>query len=241
LPPAFDGQIWQWLAFIDPADGDESHDIEVDNPSQYTLELLADGTYVIQADCNRGGGNFSIDGSSLTLEPGFMTLAACPPESLSDRFVSLLVNVVTFVFDADGQLVLNLKLDAGDMIFAPVPTTTRKLTDTVWTLQSVTVRDARIGSEYDGEITAEFNDGQVNGSGGCNNYFGGYFIEEDQLTIDKLGSTLMSCGESRDKREREFLTGLEMVRSYQIEGDTLTLLDANQNTMIVMVAKDALE
>lgn len=241
LPQAFDGQTWHWLAFIDSASDAESNDIEVEDPSQYTLELLKDGTYVIQADCNRGGGNFSLEGSSLVLEPGFMTLVACPPESLSDRFVSLLGNVVTFVLDADGQLVLNLKMDAGDMIFAPAPTATRTLTNTLWALQSITVRDARIGSDYDVEITAEFKDGQVTGSGGCNNYFGGYVTENNQLTIDKLGSTLMSCGETRDQREREFLTGLEMVRSYQIDGDTLSLLDANQNTVIVMVAKDTLE
>ncbi len=117
LPPAFDGQVWQWVAFQDSADGEESNDILVDDPSQYTLELLADGTYAIQADCNFANGQFTLDEGGLTLSPGAMTLAACGPESLSQRFVELLGDVVTFVFNAEGNLVLNLKIDAGDMIF----------------------------------------------------------------------------------------------------------------------------
>ncbi len=46
-----------------------------------------------------------------------MTLAACEPESQSVRFIELLGDVVTFVFDSEGNLVLNLKMDAGNMIF----------------------------------------------------------------------------------------------------------------------------
>lgn len=117
LPPAFEGQVWQWLAFEDSADGEESNDITVDDPAGYTLELLADGTYAVQADCNNGNGQFILNQGGLTLVPGVMTLAECGPESVSDRFISLLGDVVTYVFDSEGNLVLNLKIDAGNMIF----------------------------------------------------------------------------------------------------------------------------
>ncbi len=117
LPPAFDGQVWQWIAFQDSADGEESNDIMVDDPANYTLELLTDGTYAVKADCNLVSGQFTLNDGSLTLAPGAMTLAACEPESLSDRYIALLGDVVTFVFNSEGDLVLNLKMDAGNMIF----------------------------------------------------------------------------------------------------------------------------
>ncbi len=117
LPPAFDGQVWQWIAFQDSADGEESNDIIVGDPASYTLELLPYGTYAVKADCNIVSGQISLQDSSLSLAPGAMTLAACEPESQSVRYIELLGDVVTFVFDSEGNLVLNLKMDAGNMIF----------------------------------------------------------------------------------------------------------------------------
>ncbi|MCB8973502.1 MAG: META domain-containing protein [Ardenticatenaceae bacterium] len=78
------GQVWQWQALEDAADGDESSNITVDDPANYTLELLADGTYTIQADCNSGSGQYTLDDSSLTLEPYPITLAEC---AISSRFL----------------------------------------------------------------------------------------------------------------------------------------------------------
>lgn len=113
--PELVGPVWTWVRFDDTAD---KHNIVVDDPSLYTLEFLADGTYHIVADCNLGSGGYTVDGSSLTLGPGPMTLAACAPESLADVYVRDLGDVVTYVFDGD-TLVLNLKMDAGNMVFAP--------------------------------------------------------------------------------------------------------------------------
>ncbi len=109
--------VWQWVRFQDGAD---LNNIEVDNPASYTIQFMADGTYAIQADCNSGSGGYSVDGSSIVIQPGPMTLAACGAESLDSTFLSRLGDVVTFVFDDEGNLVLNLKVDAGNMIFVAV-------------------------------------------------------------------------------------------------------------------------
>ncbi|GJM39722.1 MAG: hypothetical protein DHS20C20_00040 [Ardenticatenaceae bacterium] len=109
---------WYWLAFQDSADGAESNDIIVPNPAKYTLEFLADGTAQIQADCNSGSSQITLEGSSLTFAPGPMTLAECDPGSLYNEYLARLGDVVTYVFDEDGNLVLNLKVDAGNMIFS---------------------------------------------------------------------------------------------------------------------------
>jgi len=115
VTPALLGVVWTWIRFDDTAELDS---IEVDDPSRYTLEFLDDGTYVIRADCNQGSGGATIDGSNLTLGPGPMALAECGPDSLYDDYVRSLGDVVTYVFDGD-HLVLNLKADAGNLVFAP--------------------------------------------------------------------------------------------------------------------------
>jgi para-nitrobenzyl esterase len=108
------GVEWQWREF----QGMDDTTIDVDHPGQYTLELRADGSYSFRADCNVGGGAYTRDGSSLTLEPGPITLAACPPDSLSDRFVRDLGYVRSFVME-DGELFLALFADGGILRFAP--------------------------------------------------------------------------------------------------------------------------
>ena len=114
--PELVGPVWMWVRFDDMAG---ENNIVVDDPTQYTLEFIADGTYRLKADCNQGGGGYTVDGNSLTLGPGPMTLAACGPESLYDDYVKNLVDVVTFVFDGE-NLILNLKMEAGNMVFTPI-------------------------------------------------------------------------------------------------------------------------
>ena len=110
---ALSGQVWYWQAYQDNA---EINDLTVSDPAKYTLEFLPDGVYQIVADCNQGSGSYSVEGSRLTLGPGPMTLVECEPGSLYDEFVTRLGDVATYVF-ADGNLVLNLKMDAGNMVF----------------------------------------------------------------------------------------------------------------------------
>ena len=111
---------WQWEQFQDQA---EVNDITVSNPENYELILWTDSTYNFKADCNMGIGSYTMNGSSLSLEPGPVTLAKCGPDSLDDQFLSQLGYVATYVTN-EGQLILNLFADAGNMVFTnagPVP------------------------------------------------------------------------------------------------------------------------
>jgi heat shock protein HslJ len=106
------GGVWRWEEF-------QSSDdtlVKPENPEAYTLEFLPDGKLSVQADCNRANGIYKVDGSLITLEVLAMTKAACPPGSLSDKYVEYLNNVVSYVFQ-DGDLYLALKFDSGIMKF----------------------------------------------------------------------------------------------------------------------------
>ena len=73
------GITWMWTGFTDPV-----QQFNVENPENYTLTFQGDGTVAIKADCNDAMGSYTLDGSSIKIEVGPMTMAACPPGSLSD-------------------------------------------------------------------------------------------------------------------------------------------------------------
>jgi heat shock protein HslJ len=108
------GIVWKWEGFENAA-GETS--IVVDDPNKYTLQLLPDGTYQVQADCNLSSGGYTLEGTNLVLLPGPTTLAECEPGSLFDEYMAGLGQVESFLLDGD-KLVLNLQADAGSMLFS---------------------------------------------------------------------------------------------------------------------------
>ena len=111
--PNIFGLKWQWEQFQDQA---EINNITVSTPENYELILWNDGIFNFKADCNVGGGNYTMNGATLSLELGPVTLAECGPDSLYDQYLNQLGNVGTYVND-EGKLILNLFADAGNMVF----------------------------------------------------------------------------------------------------------------------------
>ncbi len=93
---------WQWTELQESGLAGKT---EVSNPEDYTIVFSRHGTYSIKADCNRGGGSYILEGNSLTLGAGPMTLAECGPGSLYDQYVTLLSEVNSVAME-NGQLVL---------------------------------------------------------------------------------------------------------------------------------------
>jgi len=104
--------VWKWLEFL------ENNDTRTapDNPENYTLEFLPDGQVKLRADCNNAGGNYSVNGSQIDIEITITTLAACPPESLSDQYIQLLNDAVIYFREGD-FLYLDIMMDVGTMKF----------------------------------------------------------------------------------------------------------------------------
>ena len=85
-------------------------------------------------------------------------------------------------------------------------------------------------------LTAEFgDDDQLNGSGGCNNYFGGYTVSGDLLTVSPLGVTMMACPypEGIMEQEQAFLGALQSAAGYKLQGSQLHILDGTGQVVIV--------
>jgi pimeloyl-ACP methyl ester carboxylesterase/heat shock protein HslJ len=108
---------WMWIGFTDP-----TQQYSLDQPESYTLAFQTDGTVNIKADCNNAIGAYTVDGSSIQIEVGPMTMAACPPESLSEQFIEHLGYAAIYFFE-DGNLFIDLFADGGTMEFAPASET----------------------------------------------------------------------------------------------------------------------
>jgi heat shock protein HslJ len=118
--PELVGTMWTWIESKDSNDNTLTA-----NSPDYTITFLPDGKLNIQADCNRASGSYKVSGSQLQIEVGAMTLAECPPGSLSDLFVHDLGKVVSYLYDG-GDLVLTLKMDSGIMKFSSESQATRQ-------------------------------------------------------------------------------------------------------------------
>ena len=104
------------------------------------------------------------------------------------------------------------------------------LEDTTWVLESYGQQDNMTAVIEGSEITAIFDssEGQVKGSAGCNNYFAGYKVDDNQLSIYDAGSTSMFC-EGVMEQENRYLALLQGAETFQIQsGQLLIFCSGNQ-------------
>lgn len=79
-------------------------------------------------------------------------------------------------------------------------------------------------------------DGQAGGTGGCNSYGSQATISGAEITFAPAISTLMACADNNAmQQESAFFKALETVRRFQIAGAELTLLDGQDQPVLVFV------
>ena len=90
----------------------------------------------------------------------------------------------------------------------------------------------------DREATAEFAaDGQMGGNASCNQYFAGYTVDGDSLTIGQAGSTMMACmPEEVMQQEADFLAALQSAATFAIDGEQLQIMNGDGATALTFHA-----
>lgn len=113
------------------------------------------------------------------------------------------------------------------------------LENTLWSLTTLTQPDGTSSELFsDSTITIQFADGAFNGSA-CNQYFGSYELDGSSLTLGPVGSTQMFCmPEEISNQESAYFAQLENVAQYSLDGETLSLLDADGNAILVYEATE---
>ncbi len=103
------------------------------------------------------------------------------------------------------------------------------LTGPTWTVTSL----SGVGVDPTVAITAVFGaDGQITGSGGCNNYTAPYTTDGSSITIESPAATQMACAELVNQQESEYFYLLEGTGTYEIRGDKLTIKDSSGQTTL---------
>jgi heat shock protein HslJ len=191
------------------------------------------------AGCNDFTAGYTWDAGELTVSHAAATRNACPKPltEQEEAYLSALHHAAGFTRNDQG-LVLE------DLRGAPVVTFRREpppvLTGPVWRMTAY--NDNRGGfpsARRDVSVTAVFGaDGQLTGSGGCNDYRAKYRQDGNDLTLSPIILlTKKPCaGEIRDQ-ERTFLAMLQSANRVEAEGSQL-LLTRQGGTRIAVFAPE---
>lgn len=73
------------------------------------------------------------------------------------------------------------------------------------------------------DVTAEFADGQISGTSGCNSYGGAYTLDGNNFSIGEIASTAMDCLDPIMALETPFQEALLTATAVSLNEDTLTI------------------
>lgn len=109
------GQTWKWVK----TQMNDNTLITPKDSNAFTITFGADGRVTGTTDCNNFMGNYKLDGNKLTFDAMASTKMFCQG-SQEDEFHKYLAEVDGFLIDAtQKQLILQIKLDSGTMVFEP--------------------------------------------------------------------------------------------------------------------------
>ncbi len=103
---------WDWVKTI-------MNDGKVTTPNKsgiFSITFTNDGKVKVSTDCNGIGGEYSINGNKITFSRMISTMMYCNG-SQEQTFSKDLNNVQSYLFTSRGELVLEMKMDSGTIIF----------------------------------------------------------------------------------------------------------------------------
>lgn len=198
---------------------------------------LAEGRVTGFSGCNVLIGTYTIQGTSVTLELAG-TLMGCPEPALSIEraFVEALRGTLSYAVKADR---LTLTAASGAVVeFVREPTMT--LEGHTWNVTGYNNgRQAVVSLLPDTRITLSFEKGAVSGSAGCNTFRATYSVHDNRITIGPPATTRMACAKAVMAQERAFLTALEAVTRWTIDGGMLDMHRADDERALTAKPDDA--
>jgi heat shock protein HslJ len=101
------------------------------------------------------------------------------------------------------------------------------LDGTSWRLTDYTTQDGK-GFTVPAAVTptASFAGGSISGNAGCNQYQGLYLVDGSSIGIATVATTKMACPGPAATVETAYLEALGLVKTFDVQGDTLTLAGA---------------
>lgn len=227
---ALEGTTWQ----LTTLPGRRAADLAA-LPRRVTLHF-AEGRVTGFSGCNVLTGTYKAQGTSVILNLG-STLMACaePGASIENAFVSALKGPLTQAVKAD---TLTLTTASGAVLEferAPAPT----LGGRTWNVTGYNNgRQAVLSPLPDTRLTLSFENGAVSGQAGCNTFRATYSLQGDRITIGPPATTRKACAEDVMAQERAFLTALESVSRWTIDGGMLDMHRADDERALSAMPGD---
>ncbi len=116
---------------------------------------------------------------------------------------------------------------------------TSSLEGTLWVMEEY--RDSEgnlVPSLPEITVTAEFSDGKVSGSSGCNSYSGSYKVNGDRIEFGLFASTMMACPEPRMALESGVLSALGSSTRFEVNDSSLTLMNDSGEVLVRFSASE---
>jgi len=186
-----------------------------------------------KAACNSFFGVYEMKDQSLTMSGVGSTMMFCA-EGMEQETAFLGALQVTTTYRMDGDQLRLLDAD-GNTLVTLARLQHAALEGPLWQLTMLNDGQDAVTSLPEGVvISAQFGDGRVSGSGGCNQYFGDYTVNGGELTVSGIGATKMFCGEPEGVMDQEalFLQALEKAARFEIREQSLTVFGAEGGVLL---------
>jgi len=202
--------------------------------AQATLDF-AEGQVSGIAFCNRFFGPYELDGEALSFGMLGSTMMACLDMEHEGEYLETLGTVAGYRVDADNLVLTDAD---GNAVLVFSPAKQAALEGTVWHLVGYNTGSAISSPILDTEITATLSDGQIEGSAGCNGYFASYTLDGSHIEVGPVANTEMYCMEPEGVMDQEldYLATLTTADTYEINRNTLTVLNAEGARLLTYVA-----
>lgn len=227
---ALEGTTWVLRSYAD----DQGSLVEVFPGSEVTARFQ-EGQVGGNASCNSYFGTFTVDGARMTIDIGGATMMMCVPEPLAAQEQAVLRAMGSAGFHLIAGNELRIADTDGRTVLIYDVLQPASLSGTLWELTGYNNGKGGFSSVLAGtEITATFGDnGSITGTAGCNNYAGSYEVEDNRISISPLATTMMFCGEPEGIMDQEsaYTAAIESASTFQVEGETLTLYNAEGTRM----------
>ena len=207
IPPV----VWELVTLT----GTDGVEIDIPEPSRYTVQFLEEGRLAATLDCNQGSAGYTAFDGIIEISDMASTLALCEDDSQAGSFQIILQHVTSFDLDPDGFLLLSGS--EGDLRLRPA------LTGVIWSWQKFAGGDGEvIRPDNPDQYTVEFlPEGKLAIQADCNRAIGTYTVDDPAIDLVVGGVTRMLC-EPESLMDR-FLRDLDEVNSHVFRDGNLYL------------------
>jgi heat shock protein HslJ len=194
--------------------------VEVPDVVSATLRLEA-GQATGSGGCNEFFGDYQVDGSALSFGPLAVTQKLCadPQQEVEDAYLPALGMVAYQEIADDGSLHL---LDADMQELLAFSRADGGIEDATWLLREQAVDGNLTPIAENLLVSLHLQNGDADGTGGCNRYSSSYVIDDDDIAFGPIASTHMACPGPAGDVEALYFANLASAATWDSDGSTLT-------------------